>query len=66
VRHRQRAAISQAEIRKKCKLYGVFLEGFRAFGRGCSETENPYTDLKKHKAWKDGRHMASLKAEEER
>ena len=61
---RQRAAISQAEIRKRCKLYGPLMEGIRAFRKGLSAAKNPYNPVykaKEHRTWFNGWYMGKLK-----
>ena len=67
MRRRQRAAISQAEIIKKCKLYKEVLEGFRAFRAGHSDDNNPYDpvdEMKQYQAWRNGWLMAQEKENE--
>ena len=60
---RQRVAISQAEIRKKCKLFGPLAEGTRAFREGCLRNDNPHNG-KDRQAWDQGWCMAQEKENE--
>lgn len=50
---RRRAAISQAKVRKECKLYGAFFGGHRAFRMGMPREANAYKG-KERKAWQNG------------
>lgn len=61
---RQRAAINQAEIRKRCKLMRPICEGFRAFREGILRHNNPYRGMNKQmhmKAWFQGWDLAQEK-----
>lgn len=40
---RRRAAISQSEIRKRCKLYGPFAAGYRAARYRAAQWDDPET-----------------------
>ncbi len=66
---RRRAAISQSEIRKRCKLFGPLAEGYRAF----NQTKDrdmvmvPYRPgSPEWKAWEQGWEMAEDKQREKR
>jgi len=61
----RRAAINQAQIRKECKLYGAFFQGYRAFREGLLRGVNPHQG--KHKeAWFNGWDCAKLKQAEKK
>lgn len=64
---RQRAAISQAEIAKKCNLLGCFAAGYRAY-RGAANGDTfpcPYPmGSEEGKAWMEGCNFAAEKASE--
>lgn len=47
---RRRAAISQSQIRKECRLYGAFAQGHRAFKNGILRDANP-CENKEQEAW---------------
>ena len=66
---RRRAAISQSEIRKRCKLFGPLAEGTRAFRNRQFRDTNPYTDIKdvhRRGAWWQGWDLAQEKQHEKR
>ena len=64
MKRRQRAAISQAEIRKRCKLFGPIAQGSRAFREGLRRGSNPYNDINQANAWFQGWDFAQEKANE--
>lgn len=64
VRRKQRAAISQAEIRKKCKLLGPIAEGSRAFREGLRRGSNPHHNINNANAWFQGWKLAQDKQRE--
>jgi len=55
---RRGVAISQSEIRKKCKLMGAICRGHRAFREGIARGENPFGG-KEEIAWFQGWDRAS-------
>jgi len=57
---RQRIAISQAEIGRRCKLLGPICQGFRAFREGIARENNPCQG-KDQKAWFSGWDLAEDK-----
>ncbi len=70
---RRRAAISQSEIRKRCKPFGPLAEGYRAYcfsdlfeqTRVLGVAMNPYrTNSSNWKAWMQGWKMAADKQQE--
>ncbi len=61
---RRRAAISQAEIRKRCKLFGPIAEGTRAFREGQRRGSNPHNDINTANAWFQGWDLAQDKQRE--
>ncbi len=64
---RRRAAISQSEIRKRCKLFGPIAEGYRAFSqtRVLDVAMNPYRpESADWNAWLQGWKMAEDKQQE--
>ena len=67
---RRRAAISQSEIRKRCKLFGPIAEGTRAFREGIPRDYNPYHIIGSWKqtltevAWNQGWDLAQDKQRE--
>ena len=61
---RQRAAISQAETVKKCKLYGPLMKGYRAYREGHLRNTNPYHRIKNRGVWFEGWDMGQEKANE--
>ncbi len=66
---RRRAAISQSEIRKQCKLFGPLAEGYRAFRqtRVLDVALNPYKPgTIESEAWLAGWCMAEDKQREKR
>ena len=64
VRRAQRAAISQAEIRRQCTLYGDLMLGYRAFQTGCVRNAGSLQG-KRRAAWFQGWDMAREKRLEE-
>ena len=61
---RRRAAISQSEIRKRCKLFGPIAEGTRAFREGTPRYYNPYKRTSNEVAWNQGWDLAQDKQRE--
>ena len=68
---RQRMAISQSEIRKRCKLLGPITQGFRAFQSGIPRDDNPYSGKAENKvylqnswAWSQGWDLAQDRQKE--
>ncbi|MCK5610938.1 hypothetical protein KAR91_54200 [Candidatus Pacearchaeota archaeon] len=64
---RRRAAISQSEIRKRCKLYGAVCRGYKAFNQTADYdvVEIPYRENSPEwKAWMQGWNLAQDKEQE--
>ena len=61
----RRAAINQAEVRKRCKLFGPMAAGHRAFQRGTPRAFNPFLKADQN-AWYQGWDLAQEKQREKR
>ncbi len=58
---KQRKAISQAQIAKRCKPLGDMVRGHRAYWLGVDRSKCPYNDPEKRQAWMNGWDMAEQK-----